>query len=821
VSIISATQASQVVPSSIANIMLDESKLFYPGRPGILHNPDNTAFDEFSDHWKLLGELSLPQLQRLSFMFNYQRESSLLGTKRVCIQLNDSEWSSSFSLDTMEIVQSLCLDHPSGALEVGFTVVSAPGRLGKYTKIIRFKPKFAVLNKLDMDLQLIQPEAFTNVLHFVGSVPANRVLPFHLTNPYADRKLTIRMQGTAEISWQDSVAFDVDQLGSYTMQINRRVQLRSTDYISTRENKIFTVTVPQTREFGLYFETDWDAKNIVVKGYKPGSIAYLDTDIQIGDVLIAIDGESIVGVSFEDVMTNLKTKVHNYGCSLTFGTVEEKLRQVLSTASNAPATDFSPRRGSVLVLQSRQVPEPDNMSPVDSRRLKTFQTVAEAHAMTYSEARHNPEFDIEKSLSYNFSFDSIPLRVELRQFESTSVMVIHKADTKACSEYRIFNYSVSHVIYYKQKGLQGNRWAALGPGQNVRYIWEDPFDVHRLMLRAGENVLCPSVDTEHKRNLKQTISDLGDTFIANPLRRLAWNESDSKTTVVGLDEIGYKGKLPLSYSKGELNIRIESEGPSKQLYIFPDDKYDPVFGEVFAKKQVEKLGELKSMLSLLAEDPTAHSIIFERTSESISNKAGESVKAADAQSGKRWGHGKKSSRADAAGGLPNKIHSAKSFFVKSLGDEKEKVCRTLQQSSLQEKVQLQEQLQEQQAQVRPRAVTEADGLLSGATEAPEIVVPASTRLGHSQSEAPRRISDEPESNSSTNTANNVKGTDMEEFSTTSALAKFDSILGDDDIPNKNMLMVHVLEARDLISFVTGKFESVFCTVKMKRSNLTK
>jgi hypothetical protein len=91
VSIISATQASQVVPSSIANIMLDESKLFYPGRPGILHNPDNTAFDEFSDHWKLLGELSLPQLQRLSFMFNYQRESSLLGTKRVCIQQKETE----------------------------------------------------------------------------------------------------------------------------------------------------------------------------------------------------------------------------------------------------------------------------------------------------------------------------------------------------------------------------------------------------------------------------------------------------------------------------------------------------------------------------------------------------------------------------------------------------------------------------------------------------------------------------------------------------------------------------------------------------------
>jgi hypothetical protein len=728
-----------------------ESKIFFPGRPGILHNPDSTAFDEHSEHWNLLGELSLPHLQRLSFMFNFQRETTLLGTKRVCLQLNDSEWSGSFSLDTMEIIQSLSIDHLSGALEIGFTVVSAPGRLGKYTKIVRFKPKFAVLNKLDMELQLIQPELFTNVINFVGSVPSNKVLPFHLTNPYSERKLAIRVVGSGEDSWKDSVAFSVDQLGSYTMQINKRVQLKSTDYISTRENNEFIVVVPRLKEFGLYFETDWDATSIVVKGYKANSVAYLETDIQIGDVLIALDNQPVYGRKFEDVMQELKEKVHGAGCSLTFRTVEEKLRMVVGSGENA-TVNLSPRRNSVLVVQNHHNGNSEgHLSAAQIRQAKTFSTVGHAGANRHAELSNNEMNGGGGGLSYRFNYDSIPLRVELRQFESTSLILVHKADSKACSEYQIFNYSVSHIIYYKQKNILGNRWAALGPGESVKYIWEDPFSSHKLLIRAGENVLCPSVESEHKKNLRMTLSELGDTFIVNPVRQISGRDSDSKITVVGLDEIGYKGKLPLAYSKGELNVRIESEGPSKQLYIFPEERLDPDFGAAFSQKQLEKLIEMKAILSTLVS--LDDSVIFEvpETETPHDNSLVGSSRLRDILA---------NSNSRSLTGVSKKIHLTKGIFVKSIADEKEKICRSLLMSNT-----VDSKFNE------PRSDKSRHENNSTRQKGFEIETGDGTRTSNGRRVRIKLISESPDP---------VEG---EEHLTTSARACFDTILGDDDMPD--------------------------------------
>lgn len=53
----------------------------------------------------------------------------------------------------------------------------------------------------------------------------------------------------------------------------------------------------------------------------------------------------------------------------------------------------------------------------------------------------------------------------------------------------------------------------------------------------------------------------------------------------------------------------------------------------------------------------------------------------------------------------------------------------------------------------------------------------------------------------------------------SAESDFQSVLGDADIPCTHSLLVEVLEAKDLKPFVTGKMESVYCTVGMRSSNI--
>lgn len=87
----------------------------------------------------------------------------MLGGRRVCIQMDDSEWTNSFSLSNSEINQSLEVEHPKGMFEVGFKIKNAPGRLGKYTKLVRFTPKFTIVNKLPYGITLGQPKGFAGV----------------------------------------------------------------------------------------------------------------------------------------------------------------------------------------------------------------------------------------------------------------------------------------------------------------------------------------------------------------------------------------------------------------------------------------------------------------------------------------------------------------------------------------------------------------------------------------------------------------------------------------------------------------------------------
>ncbi len=99
---------------------LINSKGYYPGLPGLLHSSNTKEIPLNSPLGEFLGELSITQLQALAFMFNYQSETIFLGPNRVCVQMDESDWSSPFSLDNLEINQTISADHMNkGALELG------------------------------------------------------------------------------------------------------------------------------------------------------------------------------------------------------------------------------------------------------------------------------------------------------------------------------------------------------------------------------------------------------------------------------------------------------------------------------------------------------------------------------------------------------------------------------------------------------------------------------------------------------------------------------------------------------------------------------
>jgi hypothetical protein len=82
-------------------------------------------------------------------MFNYQ-DTRILGKRRILIQLDNSEWSDPISIDSVGTPFAAQVEQPEmdQLLEIGYKIKLAPGRLAKYTKIVRLMPRFIFENKI-------------------------------------------------------------------------------------------------------------------------------------------------------------------------------------------------------------------------------------------------------------------------------------------------------------------------------------------------------------------------------------------------------------------------------------------------------------------------------------------------------------------------------------------------------------------------------------------------------------------------------------------------------------------------------------------------
>lgn len=77
--------------------------------------------------------------------------------------------------------QVLSVRHPQkGTLELGFTIVVPPGRLGQFTKVVQFWPRLLVVNRLPQALVLEQNSTLRYVVCPISSLQTNYTCPTHM-----------------------------------------------------------------------------------------------------------------------------------------------------------------------------------------------------------------------------------------------------------------------------------------------------------------------------------------------------------------------------------------------------------------------------------------------------------------------------------------------------------------------------------------------------------------------------------------------------------------------------------------------------------------
>lgn len=551
----------------------------FPGKVGAFHAFSKVEVQLEARVHHFLHELSFDEISELSYMFNYTDMSPyILGNRKVKIQLDDSKWSRSFSLSNVGVNQNISINHPTkGCLEVGFRIILAPGRLAKYTKIVRFLPHFTIMNKLKANLKVFQSTGFANHMMEVDVLREN-IRPYHLPSMYGERKIGLEIDG----SWNKSALFPIDHIGSFCLSVRRKIDVALIQHVKTRGNAEYDVEFPDgLKSLGIWFETDAEEDQIIVKRLQPGSYAMTATEIQIGDVLVSVNNQNCLGKNFDTVMEQIKAAFASNGERIfKFRTVEEKIRIIRGKNLLAKKIEKRPN-----------VPIPSaNISSNDGSDDQDYQ----------SESRDPRESKV--------------IRVSLRQVECSVAITVSDVTADATADYRIENKSICYVLYYKQRGIMGTRWTALQPGQTVPYAWEDPFNHHQLWLVVGGNIVNPLnpsdslLDTERREEYCDNLSLSG---------------IEQRQVVIDFDGVKYhfdeREKFPYYYlpipaSDSKLVCHVRSSGGLKIMEItpcvdwtdaLPDIKYSYAFCKEqtavvanFQKNIVECIGRFRSMESV-------------------------------------------------------------------------------------------------------------------------------------------------------------------------------------------------------------------------------
>ena len=114
--------------------------------------------------------------------------------------------------------------------------------------------------------------------------------------------------------------------------MTHKLEMSSIPHVNTRESLEYNVHFPHDKDIGIWFETDWSGEKIVVMQIRKGCYAYNETDIQIGDVLLAVENLPVKkGENFEDAKRKVLQN-RSRTMTVTLRTVEENIRLVRENA---------------------------------------------------------------------------------------------------------------------------------------------------------------------------------------------------------------------------------------------------------------------------------------------------------------------------------------------------------------------------------------------------------------------------------------------------------------------------------------------------------
>jgi hypothetical protein len=389
--------------SERSNLPMSEETIF-SGTPGALATSPGRCELAPEKLGQLLDRnLPLVKLSKLAFMFNFHE--GMMSAQKICVQLGDgtgnsryvSDWSRGFNLDSVGfshpvgyvssclkptlfccvisllvfLCRMLCKD--GRALELTAVVTLAPGFLSGYTKIVRFLPKYVVVNTLPMPVRVWQDSsifrppsadqtASTDLANkerkwrfrhertresrkvnqyealwgretildersvegiavgttahesalYVTTVGSSELVPFNLPDSRGERQLRIGLGGP----WNLAASISAEIPGEHTLKITRALDLRLLRHVATRASPQYEVTLPPpgestfTGELGVWFETEWGSdRSLIVKAVKKNSFSFNQSDIHVGDELLLIGAEPVSRMTFAEAMNMLRTRL--------------------------------------------------------------------------------------------------------------------------------------------------------------------------------------------------------------------------------------------------------------------------------------------------------------------------------------------------------------------------------------------------------------------------------------------------------------------------------------------------------------------------------
>ncbi|GKY92544.1 hypothetical protein MPSEU_000224700 [Mayamaea pseudoterrestris] len=528
-----------------------ESKTVFSGTPGALASSPGQC-DLLPSEVAALVEvdLAVAKLAEIACMFNFNEGVLSIGHQKLCVQLWDgtgatnyaSDWSQGFSLDSVGFSQVVSMHCRDGRMiELTMVVSVAPGMLSGYTKIVRFLPRYLVVNALPSAIRLWQdssifrpsaadtsvdvamkerrwrlprdrtkknmkkvnqyealwgretilderydgPVASTTRAHpsalYVTTAGPSEIIPFILPDSRRERLLRVDLGGEYNLT----ASISTDSPGEHTLKVTKAVDLKAVPHVLTRASNEYEVRLPSTNlhllatELGIWFETEWGSeKTLIVKAVKKDSFAFNETDVHIGDQLLSIDGVPVSRLTFVETMNKLRSRM----TELAENSARIRPRATLRRASIrlvSSAVGLG-RSANTSASEGEVVPLVLRFRTIEDR-LRRLRMKASVTGQDASSTLSRDRM-LSPTSGLSTSFDLEYIKAELRSLQHSLFLVIRK---ETVLPYRIDNCCVASTIYYRQKGCSGHPWQLLKPGQSQYYSWEEPLKPKRLTVRVG------------------------------------------------------------------------------------------------------------------------------------------------------------------------------------------------------------------------------------------------------------------------------------------------------------------------------------------------